>query len=1764
MPETMLKREADDDTILQVLWGRELAHPDKLAYRFLDDGEREAGCLTYGELARAARAVAAGLSSRFEPGSRILLAHSPGLEFLICLWGCWAAGMIAVPTAAPFGKRARARAESIALDACPAAVLATSAELQGLGRWIKAIALDLKPMDARELSSQQQGFAATPDCSMDASGIAMLQYTSGSTSTPKGVIVRHDRLLSNQRMIAAAMGHTEQSDFVSWLPPFHDMGLIGNLLQPIFIGSSCTFMPPAAFLRKPARWLLAISRYRAHTSGAPNFGFDLCVDSVNDKILSELDLSSWKVAYNGAEPIRQATLDRFAQAFAPAGFDPHAFYPTFGLAEATLMVSGAHCAERIAPSTKRPGSVGCGRPLAPQTLLIVEPSARVRLEEGAVGEIWIQGPNVCDGYWHDDAQTRERFSAFTADAAGPFMRTGDLGYLARGELFISGRLKDQLIVRGINYDPHDVEMAAAAALTASSARHALAAIQSDSAELMLVCEWGAGLSRETAEVVAARMRQAVADALEIDLDSVIFVRAASVPRTSSGKVRRAQCRQDFLDGNLRVLHTCGSRRDRLDQPPSREALRVMNDADRLAELLRYLTTRVAEVLRCPVSQLDSQTSLASYGWDSLSALTLAHEIENDFGVTLPERLTLDNRGIEAIARCVAGGIILTVELQAEISANGRDARRLVNEYRYALSVGQQSFWFVGQLSPRSSALNLSLAAYVEPVADVAALRRCLEMSLARHEVLSSRVEWFEGELHQVSANLGSPQVQLVDAQGWSAEHLGTHLTELALRPFDLRSEVPVRALLLTCGQNRCAIGLVVHHLAADFRSLCIVLRDAVSMYQHAVRSEAIRSRRPALPFEQFARAERALLQSPRGLELSAYWKSQLAGEITPLELPFAKAPTATAEAAAGLRHRRLSQRVAQELRSLAARNGTTLYVVSLTVFAALLHRYTAKTDILIGSPVGLRSETRFAETVGYLVNVLPYRFDLSGDPSVHDFLVQVRDVVSRAIEHADLPLARIVESLDVARDASTTPLIQVLFSWQKAPFFHDQGLTGFALRRPGARAELGGMRLEQLPLPPVDAQYDLTLMLGEDSGELWAALEYRLELFDAETAERVLLDFERFADAAVYHEYMRLSMVPLIDAPLRAALVRRASGPPAAALKATTLGERFRQIARRWPHRVALTMDNAHYSYGTLDYLSEVLASRLIDEGIEVEQTIALIAVPSARLMIAMLGALKAGVAYLPIDPGVPLMRQRQMLSEAHCVALLYGPGLTIDVSALEESRDFKVLSIDDSCKPASKLRCRAVDSFNAAYVIHTSGSSGSPKCVVVEHAALLNLFAAFEPWLPESRHGLRWTVFHAASFDLSVWEIFGAWLSGGQLVIVGPQERASAAQFARLVDLRQIQVLSLTPSTLQALLAVWRFDGLKSALLRLVVGGEPTSPELARRLNERKLPAWNFYGPTEATVWTAACPLNISDGHVMVGGPIAGTRLSVVDEQLNPAPEGIAGELVIGGVGLARGYHCRPAATALAFRPDPDRTSPSGRLYCTGDRATLAADGIRFLGRKDRQIKLRGFRADLVEVERVLQEAPGVLQAAAIVEGATQAARHLVCFVVPSNQKARLDADALADWMRSRLPAYMVPSAIVPLESLPRNPHGKIDHAALNALASRSPAIGGHAHAPATDTQERVRRVWLRVLRIPTVGMHENFFDIGGHSLAMTHMQQQLSDEFTCSLSLIELYRGSTVFEHARLIEGARTSAPLRPGEDIRAQRLAARNRFRERTLLS
>ncbi|MBV1850753.1 non-ribosomal peptide synthetase [Catellatospora tritici] len=1580
--------------------------PGATAFRFVRAGADPVE-LTYRALHERAGRVAAMLAEAgVGRGDRVLLAAPAGLDYVAAFFGCLYAGVVAVPAYPPRGSRHDQRLAAVAADARPALALGTEESRE------RAARSGALPLPWRTVT-RADGYAPLPPVAAGPDEVAFLQYTSGSTGAPKGVVVPHRALSANLRMIRDNFALRDDDVAASWLPPYHDMGLVGGLLTPVSAGIPCVLLASTAFAQDPVFWLETVTRHGVTVTGGPDFGYRLCAERVTDARLSGLDLSRWRLAFTGAEPVRAQTVDRFTRRFAAAGFDPAAMHPCYGLAEATLIVSGAtagtgprRChvdrdalaAGVVVPTGDGQALVSSGRPLCPVRVVDEQGADRAA---GQVGHLLVGGDGVAAGYW----------GASSVDFDGGWLRTGDLGFLDGGELFVTGRAKELVIVRGRNVYPADVEEQALAAhpALAGSAAGAFAVADGGGESLGVAVETDRHLAPELLREVLDAVRAAVAESTGVTPAVLVAVRRGGLPRTSSGKLQRAELRRGYEQGTL----------PRLDPA-----------APAPVATLAGLVAELAALLPPSIGPVGADTALTAVGLDSLGAADL----------TAAARRT----GWELDLELLLGGATL-----AEVAAV---AVPVTPPRLGARPPAERPFWLHEQLVPGTPAYTMAVAARCADGVDPDRLDAALREVLRRHPVLRGRVVP-GGEPGTVAVETDPvPDRVLRVLDAVPVGFLDAHLTALCWPPPQLTQGHLVRATLLPVTGGEPVLLLVAHHAVADQRSARVLLAEIDACYAGRELAPPPEPGPVPVPDDEDRR----------------WWHEQLAGVAERAELP-ADQP---APAVATHRGRTLHRRLATDVARLAEATASTRFAVLLAATAVLVARHTGEPEAVLGVPVDTR-DAGAREAVGCLVTLVPVRVDLRRAVSTADAIAAARTALAAVLARPMLPVDELA-ALAGRGVPGRHPLFDVVVA--------DESATPDGL----------------VPVDRGGAAFDLSLLFAP--GEV--TVEYALDRFAPGTAERLADRLETLL-AAMAADPAR----PWYAQPLDPAAPPHLHTPaPAAPSGAGLLHEMVWAQVDRTPDALAVHDRDTRWSYRELRERAEAVAGGLRSRGIGPGDVVALRLPRSAALIAAMLGVLETGAAYLPLDPGYPPERLAAILADAAPAAVL---------GDLED---------------AEPITGTGPSPQDAAYVVYTSGSTGRPKGVVVEHRHIAASTAARHAWYgPPPR---RFLLLSSPAFDSSVAGIYWTLTGGGTLHLAEPGlERDSAAAWRVLAEIGATHTLTL-PTLWAAMLEAGR-DLPLPELDTVVVAGEECRADVVAR-HHAALPDCrlvNEYGPTEAAVWATVQELRPGgSGVVPIGSPVPGMTCRVLDRWGAPVPAGIAGELHLSGPQVARGYLRRPEETAVSFYDDPC----FGRTYRTGDRVSVTGDGVlRFHGRVDAQVKIRGQRVEPGEVEAVLAGHPAVADCAVTAYGTGVGVR-LAAYVVLRHDPG----PDLLGWLGERLPPAYLPQAVLAVPALPRTPNGKVDR---RALPDPAPATRG-GRGPDGPAERAVAEAFAAVLACGPVGADDDFFALGGHSLAAAQLSARLGASLGVAVRLGDVFEAPTVAQLAARLGPRQATAAAVP----------------------
>ncbi len=1118
-----------------------------------------------------------------------------------------------------------------------------------------------------------------------------------------------------------------------------------------------------------------------------------------------------------------------------------------------------------------------------------------------------------------------------------------------------------------------------------------------------------------------------------------------------------------------------------------------------------------------VEHVGVEDNFFELGGHSLLVTRVVSRIREMFRVELSLRTLFDSPTVAALAVCVEAA------QRAGLGLPEAPITRVEREGELPLSFAQQRLWFLHQLEPDSYAYNLVSAVRLRGLLDVDALGRTLDEIVSRHEALRTTFATVEGRPVQHIAPTMELSLTVTDLTATSREEMESRVRALAgeeaRRPFNLATGPLTRATLLRLGEEEHIVLFTQHHIVSDGWSMNVLIREVAAFYEAHAAGRAATLAPPPIQYADFAAWQRQYLRGETLDKLVAYWAAHLGQSPPTLELPTDR-PRPQVQSERGANYTfALPTSLRDELLALGRRSGATLFMTLLAAFNVLLARYSGQEQIVVGTPIANRTRVETEGLIGFFVNTLALRTDLSGDPTFAELLRRVREAALGAYAHQDMPFEKLVEELQPTRELNRQPLFQVMFVLQNVI---------------SETLELPDLSLSPLEVEGGAAQFDLTLTVSETDASFAASIEYNADLFDETTIARMARHFETLLRSAAADPSRRVAELPLMDEAESGRLLVEWNDTSRPRVAPALYHRLFEQQVERTPDAVALVFEQQRLTYRELNERANRLARRLRAAGVGAETRVGLFLERSFDLAVAVLATLKAGGAYVPFEPELPPSRLSYMMRETRMPVLLTQSRL----SALLPEHAARVVSLDAEWaeiarEDAANLEGGA-EPENVAYVIYTSGSTGQPKGVMISHSALCDHLGWILEDFPVAANDVE-LLKTPLSFDASVWELHVPLVSGGRVVIARPGGHWDINYLVETIVEHGVTRLQAVPSFLGAF--VEHGGARRCVSLRDVFcGGDAWGLDLYRRFRDASAARLhNSYGPTETTI-EATCWRDEGEAlhaSLPIGRPVANTQVYLLDSGLRPVPVGVAGELYVGGAGLARGYLNRPDLTAERFVPNPFGGEPGARLYRTGDLARYFPDGqLEYLGRADHQVKIRGQRVELGEVEAALARHAEVSAAAVVAVDGHDGGKRLVAYVVASDG-ARPSAGALREHVREELPSYMTPASFVFLHALPLMASGKLDRRALPSSEGVRAESDAEFVAPQTEAQQTVAAVWREVLRVEQVGLHDNFFDLGGHSLLLVQVHGKLVAAFGERVTVLDLFRHPTVKALADFLAG-------------------------------
>lgn len=1665
---------------------------------------QSARALTFKELQQHAEQSRAGFQqSGLEQGDKIAFLMDNSLSaadlFLSVMYG----GFVAVP----LNVRAGVSQLSFMLEHSDAKLVVVDEKYRELlGEIMKDVRKEIKSvsLEACELAreSAEQALVDAPPVLRNDDPVLLI-YSSGTTGQPKGAVHTHKSILAHGRnsILAHRLTSTDRSLLV--LPLYHINAECVTLVPTLMSGGSVV-VPRGFLVSEFWNWL---NDYSCTWSAVVPTVIGQLLDWKDPKAESRAAcFERIRFLRSSSAPLSPALHYEFLEKFKLP------LIQAMGSSEGGNVFSNP-----VPPGTNKIGSPGLAWGF--ETRIVSREGEQ--LPAGEPGEVLIRGEGMMRDYYKDPVGT-----AAVLDADG-WLHTGDLAYQdEEGYFFVVGRSKELIIKGGMNIAPKQIDeileshpSVLEAAAVGVPDRYvgedvvAFAVLRDgakcDESELLSFCESRLGHFKTPSRIH--------------------FVR--DLPKGPSGKVQRLKLQEEAAQQSFSLRSS-----------PAPDLTRSSGEASASSTPIEQIIRKTwAKLLKLP--DVDPQSNFFALGGHSLLAMQCLALLRDKLPIRISLTDFFENPTVAQQAALIRSRLRpddmssadATVsweqELLQKVGSPAADETIPPRDRSLPcpLSPNQRRLWFMEQVIAGAPVYNEAEAVRLRGELDVEALEKALNVIVAHHENLRTTIQTTDDEPTVIVHEAWPLRLKKIDLSPLAPARRDAEIERLLIEeprlPYDLKIEPGIRATLLHLGEKDHVFILMMHHLICDWSSEGVLWRELSALYSAVRRGGRLELPRLPIYHGDYAVWQQGQLDSKEVAEDLVYWEQQLRGAPGLLDLPMDAPSRPSTISYRGARRRfQIPPKLTLALRECGRRERVSVFTVVAAALNVLLYRYTGQEDILLGIPLADRDRPELQSMIGFLLHTHVLRAQLAEGLSFRQLLAQVQKSVLDLYAHRSPPFDQVVNKVRPARNPSYSPLFQVMLNWRD----RDQQLTFIGL---------DGLEVESILAESRTAKFDLTLMFTDGGDTIDLEIEYSTDLFDEARIERMAGHFGTLLEAGAVDTGQRLSELPLLTEAERRQVLVEWNRTEVPYPKDRCLQELFEEQVERTPEATAVVFDGGRSTYRELNERANRLARRLRGLGVGPDTLTAICVERSLEMVVGLLAILKAGGAYVPLDPSYPADRLAYMLRDSEALLLLTQERLRGQFET--GSLDSRIVCVDADWRavagPLNESPTPVTRPENLAYVIYTSGSTGQPKGVEISHRNLVNVLSAMGSELGFARQD-KLLAATTISFDIAGLELFLPLISGGQVEVAPTSELRDGFALRQRVERSGATVMQATPATWAMLIeAGWTGD----RSLSVLCGGEAITSALAEGLAGRVDRVWNVYGPTETTIWSSLD--RIRTGHpITIGRPIANTKFYVVDRQGEPVPIGMPGELLIGGDGLARGYLRRPELTREKFVPDPFGSEPGARLYKTGDLVRRLADGtIQWLGRLDHQVKLRGFRIELGEIESVLSSHPAVREAVALAREDTPGDARLVAYLTMEEGSAPRDLE-LRDLVRAKLPEYMVPTAFVALERLPLTPNGKVDRKAL-PRPDPQPLSTAEFAGPRTEMETALADIWRRALGLDRVGLHDNFFDLGGHSLMAIRVIAEIDRTLRVHVNVPQFFQNPTVEKLARSVEPGHR-LPLKP----------------------
>ncbi len=1646
---------------------------------FIEDSKNDV-FMTYEELYIKALGILGFLQTKgVKPGDEIVLQILDNGSFVCAFWACILGGVIPVPI--PIGNNDEHRLRVVKVwNILNNPYLITEASLQSqLG--------DQENMKARAFLVEEAGKAGNPGkiYTPEPSDIAFIQFSSGSTGDPKGVVLTHENLLTNINAILKGLQVVPEDSTLSWMPLTHDLGLVGFHLSSLAGEINQYIMPTSLFIRHPVLWIKKANDCKISVLASPNFGYKHFLSSFKPEIAADWELSHVRLILNGAEPISSELCYLFLATMSGYNLKRNVVLPVFGLAEASLAVSLPPVGEEFETLSLKRESVSLGQkaiqdnsfteavkfvdlgyPVQDCFVRICDQD-NIVLEDSTIGAIQIKGRNVTKGYYNNPEATA---AVFTQDG---WLDTGDIGFMRNGRLIVIGRKKDIIFVNGQNYYPYDIEKVAEGIAAIESGKFAACGIQdeiSKTEEIGLFVLFNGKI--EDFVHIAIALKTNINKLMGLDIKNVIPVE--NMPLTTSGKVQRYKLAENFKQG---MYADIVDRLNSIAMERSQDTnivLPVNETEKKLVELWRDILD---------IEKIGVTDNFFELGGNSLKVSTLLTCIEEQFGIEIPITTAFE---------------ILTVKKLSEFIEDARKKAYSIiphiekREY-YPVSSAQKRLVILNQIDSAIT-YNISSAVAIEGMLDTKKFTEVFGMLLERHESLRTEFEFIDGEpVQRINHKAGMKMELTVCKEGDIAQ-----LIKDFIRPFDLGKAPLIRAKLLKITDTRHILLCDMHHIISDGISCSILIRELIKLYQGQTLNKI------RVQYKDFAAWQNEQLKTEYISTQKEFWLKQYSDEIPVLNFPYDYQRPAVQSFEGDRVSFEIGGDLLKNLEALSVKTGTTLFMVFLSAYNVLLHKYTGQEDIVVGTPVSGRTRNELKDVIGMFVNTLALRNSPKSNIKYSKLLEDVRNRFLRALENQDYQFEMLVDALKIKREIDRNPLFDTMFVFQN--------MGGIEVD-----VQANNLKFSKYDFESRVSKFDFCLYAVPKEGSIYFELEYAAKLFRRETIERLATHYQNLLEIIVKTPEILISDIDILSQQEKNLLLYQYNQTQQAYPKEKTIYDLIQEQVRKAPENIAVEAGDKKLTYGELDRKANSLAGILRTHGVRPDTIVGLLAERSIELIIGILGVLKAGGAYLPIDPQYPETRIKYILENA-------GAEILLTVDAITEKMEFSGTVIDLLDSRIYFENDQRVEIVNKpddlVYAIYTSGSTGNPKGVMIQHKSLNNYLHSIYKWYDEEI-GSEDKCFSLAniSFDANVVEIFMPLVFGATLVLNDQPRLMDLEQLADTMAEKGVTFAFLPPTILQDLCRLLKTRNTR--LNKILTGLENIKDYVLEEYFElnKAMKVLIGYGPTEATICASFYRYESKKSvgkTVPIGKPLANTQIYLTDTNFRPVPEGATGELCISGEGLAKGYLNNPTVTAEKFVNNPFVSEL--RMYRTGDLARWNSEGnLEFMGRADFQVKIRGYRVELGEIETRLLKYGSVKEAVVLDRKDSNGNSYLCAYIVAD---ADINPSDLREYLSMDLPDYMIPSYYVKIKSVPFTANGKIDR---KALPEPTLGCGTEYVPPRNEIEQELAEVWQEVLGVGRVGIFDNFFDLGGSSLKAIQVSGKLK---SFGLNMMNILRNPTIAE--------------------------------------